>query len=794
MPQIPTNTERVSLLGRGSNLSEASGSAFGAEIGQSIQQLAHAGSQAADTLGQVSRTKRALDADKYSNEAMAQLRDYYSTRMSDVEFNSTETYAEDLQKEMQKSLTDWEAKAPNKEARVIFRENFQRFANSRFESASVTTSKTQMSNMLRSHEEQNGSIIRAYETNRLTPDLDANAELEADIQSRFAQLDRGLNQVAPEQARALKAQLVEDGAYAAMNYSPATARRILKQGTGLMDGRRIHAIESQIKTAEDALATIDVIALNRIGGDAITMAHTFGNQAELTLADLKGLVPDKKANVLLNDWNAQIRMGNGINEHSKKVKSWNANAQLAYVDQLEKKIGTSSEGAKFDEAVFADVKRRVHQNVMDFAKDPSGYLIKNNPAAAGLDKQIADLRARDTTLKAEKPNPEIKQKSAELSALLLQLQSAPTEESDKNLHTVVPRAQLMVMSKQQAETSATWVNDSSPQDAVANVQAVLANHPGNEAIAFANLVQNGLDLSYWGLYQNRNNPRAAELVGALQWAKESKELNADIAKEVTDALNPGANPKWDAWKRIFPDDHGQREGITAGMQRAIIAHATMMTQRDKKKSPKLAVADAVDTWLYSEMALTSVNGQPLLIERSVNGRPKMNDAEATDFGRRLGELPKVIDPRSLDNKEHYFPGIWGPNGPGNEMTKWEQMRSAIVTRGFFKPAGEYSTLYLTSDTGQAFEARSGGKAIAIKNEEVPTFMEEIAGQTIYGEIPKEIPGTSVPKSLEVKPLVTTERKVTYREWAPGHGTGRITTDIISTNWPVEPKYLQRITR
>lgn len=794
MPQIPTNTGTVSILGRGAQLTEASGAEFGANIGQAMQQVGGAIHQASDVVAQADRTKKALEADKYSNEAMSQLRDYYSTRMSDTEFNSTETYAQDLKKEMKKSLEDWESKAPNHQARQIFRENFQRFANSRFEAATATTAKTQMSNMLRSHEEQNGSVIRAYETNRITPDLDANAELEQDIQHRFEQIDRGLSQVAPEQARALKAQLLEDGTYATMNYSPSTARRLLKQATGLMDGRRRHSIESQIKTAEEAQVTVDLAAMHKLVNDRVTLAQRQGNQEEFKLTDLNLYIPDKKAQPLLTEVNAKIRQGNAVNKTIKEISSWNAGAQLKKVQELEQAIGSSSEGAAFDDAVFVDVQRKVHQNVVDFGKDPSGYLIKNNPAAANLSKQITDLQDRDKALKAEKPNPEIRQKSAELTSLLLQLQSQPSEESDKNLHTVVPRAQLMVMSKSQAETSAAWVNDSSPQEAVANVQAVLANHPGHEAIAFANLVQNGLDLSYWGLYQNRNNPRAAELVGALQWAKESKELNTDVAKEVTDQLNPGSNPKWDAWKRIFPDDHGQREGITAGMQRAIIAHATMMVQRDKKKSPKLAVADAVDTWLYSEMALTSVNGQPLLLDRNQNGRPRMTDGEAADFGRRLGELQKVIDPRSLDDKEHHFPGIWGKDRLGNEMTKWEQMRSAIVSRGFFKPAGEYSTLYLTSDTGQPFEARSGGKAIAIKNEDVPTFLKEIAGQTLYGEIPKETSTTTVPDPIQVKPLITTERKVTYREWAPGHGAGRITTDVISTNWPVEPKYIQRIAR
>jgi hypothetical protein len=797
MPQIPTIQSGSSLLGRSASLSEASPTAFGSQVGEATQRFGNQLSNTVAVAAQIVSTKKSLEADKYANDAMTQLRDYYSQKMADPEVNSSESYADDLQKEMQKSLSDWEAKAPTKEARQLFREQFQRFSSSRYEVAAVTTVRTQMDNMLQSHDSQNGSVIRGYETDRLVPNLDANQELVQNIQGRFTDIDAALGKIAPDKAKALKSNLLEDAAYSTMNYSPSTARKILAMGSGMLDGRRVHAIESQIKTAEEAAATTDVIALNRIGGDAITLAHKFGNQAELKLTDIQGLTPDKKANVLLNDWNTQIRAGNAINEFANRVKPWNGNAQLEYLDELEKKIGTSAEGAKFDNEVFTEVKRRIHENYVDYSKDSGGYLIKNNPSAAALAKNIAELEERDKVMGAKEPNPMIRQKNGELTSLLLFLQSKAPDDSNEKLHSVVPRSQLMVMSKAKAQASVSWINNSSPQEAVSVIQSVVKDHPGNEGIAFANLVQNNLDLGYWGLYKNQKNSRLPELVGALQFAKESKELNRETSDDVAKALNPGMNPKWDAWKRLFPDDYGQRTAITAGMQRAITAHATMQMSQ-KKMSAKAAVADAVDTWLYSEMALASVNGQPILLDRRVGDRPPMNDQETAMFGRRLSELAKVVSPKSIDDLEYHFPTIWGKNGLGNDMEKWEQTRQVIATRGFFKPAGEYSTLYLQSDTGQPFEARSNGQAIAVKNEEVPTFLEKDVFRGAFG-----LTATLEHlKPLPVTPIFEKKKVVTEVPFAPdtpafrsykGY-TKNITTEVISTNWPVEPDYIRRIAR
>jgi len=238
-------------------LPSASAEAFGSQMGGAVERVGQIAGQTVGVAAQIVAQKRDLEADKWTNDAMTQLRDYYSPWMADPENNTKESFADDFKKQADKSLSDWEAKAPNKQAKEQFRAQFQHFTSSRYEAAANTAARTKLDNMLLSHDDLNGSVERNYLSDRNVPGLDANQEAIGNVENRFQSIDTGLGKLAPEKAKQLKGKLVEDMAYATMNYSPSTARKILAMGSGILDGRRVHAIESQIKTAEEATKLAD---------------------------------------------------------------------------------------------------------------------------------------------------------------------------------------------------------------------------------------------------------------------------------------------------------------------------------------------------------------------------------------------------------------------------------------------------------------------------------------------------------------------------------------------------------
>jgi hypothetical protein len=132
---------------------------------------------------------------------------------------------------------------------------------------------------------------------------------------------------------------------------------------------------------------------------------------------------------------------------------------------------------------------------------------------------------------------------------------------------------------------------------------------------------------------------------------------------------------------------------------------------------------------------------------------------------------------------------------GNEMTKWEVLRSHIVENGFFKPSadGKHATLYLRNQTGTPFEARSEGRSIAIKTADVPSFMEYhepvFMGQGWTPSGWKQTPSNVKPLT-EKKTTTTWEFDAeTFKESGGFSAFTPTTTSVISTNWPVDPKYI-----
>ena len=820
MPPVNQIETRASLLGRSTPFAESGSEAFGSSVGRSIQQLGGAGEQAASAGMRIANTQKNLEADRFSNEAMTQLRDYYSPWMANVENNSKETFAEDFKGLADKSLEEWEAKAPNKEAAAKFRDQFQRFSSQYYAAASHTSAQTKMSNMLQSYENLNNSVIENYTSNRMVKNLDANSMAFSEVDDRFADLDgSSLATVAPAQVKKLKGQLVEDAVYAMMDYSPSSARKMLEKGTGLMEEQRIHAIKKQIDVSEDASRSTDRATLGRIVKSKMLGAENGIKQDKLDIKTVSLYLPDDKAQSYVTEVNASIDALNKSIDLVSEAQPWNPQEKMKVLSDLKKKIGQNPETTIEDDITYTATAKRLLAQIEEAEKDPAGALMKYNPAANSLARQIGELQEQDRKTEAEVPNVLIKQKQGELSTLMLHLQSQPAKdatESQKKHHTVVNRAALMVMSKAQAEANVKAINESSPQEAVGVIQNAVASHPGHENIAFDNLTKNGLDLGYWGAYKNQDNPNIADMVGALQAMKTLRETNPQRAVEIDKVLDPDQNQRWKAFLQIFPNDNYQRQDITAGMRRAVVAYAQALTQDGL--SPELAVDKSVNEWIYKEMVLVNPNGQPLLMDRKMDGKQPMSDDEAQMFSRNLGELQKMVDPKQIDGLAKHFPSIWGKNGLGTEEEKWNQTKGAIANLGFFKPAGEYSTLYMRSDTGRPFELRRGGKAIAVRNADVPSFvsMMEFPGEEYAYEIrttPKA--GDIFEKGEKVVPTTGLSARETgftgmanlFNPMSPGNIVNRIygnrgigatgesyikqtTPEIISTNWPVEPKYFQ----
>lgn len=718
---IPTDTRPLSLLGSGVQQPQSTPADFGASAAaQGFQQVGQALGDVAHSVALSAHVKNSLDSERWVNDSMTQLRDYFSKWQADPENHTSETYADQFNLLAKKSQTEYEAKAPNRLAREQFRSQFQNFASTRYESALITTANTKRDRMLKSHADLNNTVVESWRTDRLIPDLDANAHLIEGIKQRSMSIDSSpISKIAPEQAKQLKNQLVSDAAYATMGTSPDLAKNILNMGT--IEGQHRHAIETAIHAAQEATNSVDLATVRRMGENRIAQAKSRNMPAEFDYKELLPYLPDDKAKALASQWNEEINAYNTATEHIRKVESWSGPAQLDYLHTLQSSAGKDPATAKKDMIVLGEVQSQIMANVAHFAKDPGDYLQKFNPAVKSLSDQIS---AMDPTSQGQ----EISQKLAERDALMKQFQGNPppgVTGDQLNQYHQVNRDQVKVMSEAEATAINRKINESSPQEAIATIQSELQKHPGSEDTAFNNLttLQSGTGLrgDYWLLYMNLPNANAADLAGALQSGEAFKQAAGEkVLQEIHKALD--ADVGWKQWAEAFPADNFQREGMMSGIRNGLISYALARVQT-QKESPEAAIKQSVSKWLYTEMAPAVLSGRATLVDRRRgDGRPPMTDAEVQSEARALKYAVNFLNTDDIkltdDHGREHFPGL-----PTDEKGK-EQLNHEILRRAYFKQSSDNKdfVLYIRSDTGSDFEARDkNNMAYTIPADRVPNF-------------------------------------------------------------------------
>lgn len=792
MPPVPTIEASSTLLGRGRELTFADGTDFGSQKGLALHRLGEQGiGDVASAASGIGNSLAAVNNEKWTNDAMSQLHDYYAKWMEDKHNSTKETFASDFKTLADKSMSEWAAKAPSRAAQDAFTMRFKSFTSDRYEAATATSVQNQLGNLVRSNDDLNSTIVKNYITDRNIKNFDANGNILNNLDQRFSEIDKTFGDIAPNKARELKANMASNAAYATMNFSPATARKILDKSVGILQEHQLHTIENQIRIAEQANSSVDQSDLETLIANKKAAAERFLRPAPVTMDDVMPLIKDKKrAQELVTKTNSYLEVHRLAADEIDKLNPLNAAAQVRQVTALNGRVKDDADAAKND-MVAKLTEQQMNQNLRDMHSDPGAYLMANNPVLKGMNAQIDSL-SKDNA--GGKNNDALIQKFSERDALLLRAQSNPSEGDNPDSHFVQNRSQLRVASDAEAKAVVGQVNQGSPEEGVKVIRGFLAQHPQNERIAFNQLVQNKLDGITWLGFMNIKNPNVADLFGAVKNMKADLGLTSEKFNNFDSALK--ANSRWQAAMLAFPNDNNQSIDFTDDIRRGVLAYATTL----KGLTPEKAVAQSTEKWIYSELFPADVNGQQVLFERNMDGRT-WTDPEIVDLGKRLGQLPKVLDPRHIkltdENGSLHFPQLEEADNP---ITKMEALRSMVAANGFFQPAGNgFATLYSRSATGTPFEVRDqNNQAFAVKLSKVPTTQYEIQHSVEPGA-DLLVPVPLIPPN---KPLTETKRVVKTEPAAPNTPeyrayrgyTQQTVSDVISTNWPVEPVYLERMKR
>ncbi len=760
MAQIPTILNDSQI--QGANLTEADSAAFGSQIGQATQGFGQTISQSAGLVSKIAEIKKTQQDNQWVGDSMAQEQNYINKWMSDPQNNAKTSFSDDLTKLLEDRQKTYEKAAPNDGARKLFRSQFQDFGVSRLHSAYQTTASNQVNGLKDSTLLQIDQAMDGYRISRNIPNVDASGDLVKNIKKISDSIDSSFGEIAPATARDLKDKLITDSTFAAMEYSPELARKILDMGS--IEGRARHSIESEIDQAERTRNTQDVANFEIMRQNHMAMVQNGKSRDKLDLVLYQSVMSRDKAIAEKSKDDTLNDIFNGANDFKGEVAPFNAGEQVRSLNALKDKIGVNPDTAFKDDKIYELAQQQVSNNLRLMRQDPVGYIVENNPTIKSLSDQLKNA--------PDEMKPGFR---AQLAETLVRYQG-PAQHSDlpghddSKFYMNIPRKDVGILSKGEAEQFANQINQGSPNDALKTISGVLGQYPEKfRAIVFNDMASlpdgKAIRGDYWAVYINQNAHWVKDLIGGIQAGDDMKKVSTDKQKDFDNALE--ANTDWMQFRGPISSDNNQRQQTVAGFQSAIMTFAYGNAQRGMK--PDAAIKDAVDKILNEQIGKTAVNGNVLMIPRDVgDGKTFRSNAEVADIGRRLKLVSDHFIPvDQIARKDEYgrslFPVL---DMMGSEQSKVGALHDDMTKHATWQmsPDGKAAILYYRQNDGHMFEMKDNkNKALVINLSDLPKFTQQAIVPGLYGfgigndqGIPNLSPTVSGISKITGKPFTMTK--------------------------------------
>ena len=247
--EIPTFTPQLQLPG-GETGAQATAQDFGAQIGESMQNLGGKIEQGSATVADTAEMFAHMQAQQWVSTAMTNHRNTVDKYMADPKNYSDPNFSGNVSDMLSKAQGDLVKAAPNMIAKNQLNVEMNDFKSQRMESAYKTQTDVMMQKGYNDLFFSSNTMLDSYRTNLKSPNIDAGAELFKQADDLFTKIDRTYGVIAPTMARELKEQVTSQLAYGAVNTNPDLAEKLLNRG--YIEGRTRHFLEDTIETARSA--------------------------------------------------------------------------------------------------------------------------------------------------------------------------------------------------------------------------------------------------------------------------------------------------------------------------------------------------------------------------------------------------------------------------------------------------------------------------------------------------------------------------------------------------------------
>lgn len=655
---------------------------------------------------------KTLDDTRWASTAYEQEKRRVSEFMADPANNTAEDFATKVDNFANERIGQYtQDAAPSPEALKTFQENFQTYANGKYESALGLSFQNKVNNAVSDVGNQVSDAMANYRKSKQVPGSTGLSDLTDSVAHIGNSIETQFRAHAPNLADKLQADLTTQTVLASMGQSPEAAKTFLNN-SNYVDEQQRRTLNHEIDQAANTRNIVERDGFNTLRADFLTRAEQGKASEFMPLSHYEAFYPKDEAQAQKTHDDNYLRTVYSANSFIADNAPKNAEAQLSALSKLKEGINT-----KMDQDAFDIVGAKMRTNLRLQDENPVAFLQANNP-------QVKSLRQAAIDASAEEQPARIKS----LHDAILKYQGvAPTDvkASEKDMYLNRPLNDRHLLGTDEAVKAAGDLNQATPKEFISKMQQLLTSYPDeqHQYIVFNDLVTqpkagSGLKQEYQLAWQNKDAWWLPTYVGALHSAK-SMALPEAQQKEITSRIE--ANPTWLKFQSSMIGDNFQRGSQIQGFKEGIQAYSQALSTQGIK--PKDAADRAVGMLISETLGFTTVNGKPLSILREQEpGMPHRTDEQVNDLGRRLGVMLQFIDPTKVSQNSFPSLNIMGTNEQLPE--RLHALRNSITSRGFFQtgPDGKSASLYYSDDNGSPFQITDrNGHPFNVKFSDVPDY-------------------------------------------------------------------------
>jgi hypothetical protein len=689
----------TSLPGSGELNVHATANDFGAQVADSMGNVAQALNQGVATIDHIKQAHQNIEATQYVSDAMMRNKEYIDKYMSDPVNYNDPNYSKNLKEVLDKQRTEFSSKAPNVVAQRMFNDEYNNFHASRMGSAFDVESRVKVDRLKDTFVENTNRNLQNWRDNKTNPGINRDEEMFSNYAADQKRIKDVFGTMAPSIDDTLRKELTAQAAYGVVDENPKLAKRILDAGP--LEGRTRNTLEDAVRRAESAHTVVDTQTLETALENHVSMVQAGTKQDKIILDNIHSNLPRSTVEHMVNAVNDRIDVYNSANDSIKAAAPLNEQGQLKILKQVRDKWGSNTETAKHDQEVFHIVQQQIHTNIQAMNDDPTAYLKANNPVLKNLESQM----------KSDPQNPKLFQTYANT---MLQFQGV----GDNDQYLGLPTGNIHLLDKTQADNMVQNVMQKGPAAAYKDLVTQLNRYdPQHRGIVMNDLIKAGMPGEIWAVVSHETAPWIHEFVGALQNGKELRKVNPDKMTEFTTSLD--TNTSWLDFLHNQAGDNFQRLDMVNGVHGAIETYALALVSKGGMK-PQAAIDVAVNHLINEDHVAASVNGHSLRVADDVW---KSSPAE---LQRRTSMLLSTINPDDVDNIGEHFPAT---ELAGNPKFAKQMVRDIITQKGFPKmnPDGRSFSVYVESDKGgQPYQlTQKNGKPFSMQLSDLPLFGHDV---------------------------------------------------------------------